>query len=71
MFPFTEIKNETPILLLHGDEDQVIPIEFAKMTYEQLGNYKGYNQFSVLKGVEHAMMMDNFNIMREFVNKFK
>ena len=34
MFPFTEIKNETPILLLHGDEDQVIPIEFAKMTYE-------------------------------------
>lgn len=29
LFPFTQIKNKTPILIIHGEEDEVIPLKFA------------------------------------------
>jgi predicted esterase len=30
-----KIKKETPLFLYHGEDDPMIPIEFAKLSYDQ------------------------------------
>ncbi|CAD8109348.1 unnamed protein product [Paramecium primaurelia] len=67
LFPFTEINNKTPIQILHGEEDEVIPYEFAEKSIQPLFKLQNKIELIKLKGIEHAMMMDNFQLMKKFV----
>lgn len=29
MFPFVEIKNKSPILIIHGEDDEVMPLKYV------------------------------------------
>lgn len=54
---------------MHGEEDEVIPYEFAEKSMKPLVKLENEFQLIKLKGIEHAMMMENFKLMKEFVFK--
>ena len=65
----SKINLDTPILLVHGDEDNVVPMEMTKMAKKNL-NILGYfvnTYFS--KGLGHGISLDGFAETTKFLKK--
>jgi len=80
--PFTSIKEmddslskikdiKVPILIMHGDKDELVPIEQGKMLYEKANEPK---EFYTIPGATHNDTHivggeEYFDVIRDFVNK--
>ena len=65
----SKINLDTPILLVHGDEDNVVPMEMTKMAKKNL-NILGYfvnTYFS--KGLGHGISLDGLAESTKFLKK--
>jgi len=47
-------KIEVPVLIIHGDSDNVVPLEGAKKGYEILKNLNSKNELYIIKGGDHV-----------------
>ncbi len=47
-------KIKVPILIIHGDEDKVIPVEEAKRGYELIKGLNEKNELYIIKGGDHT-----------------
>ncbi len=45
---------KAPVLIVHGDNDQVVPIETSKKGYEIIKNLKERNDLYIVKGGDHT-----------------
>lgn len=61
-------KIEAPLLVLHGDRDQVVPLKFGKRLFEAAIEPK---EMHVLKGAAHGNLdqFGSFNLERAFVDR--
>jgi dienelactone hydrolase len=52
---------DLPILFVHGDKDQIVPLSCSQSTYESLQKRspRVAPEFHVLKGLEHEITLDN------------
>lgn len=51
----TELRSRPPILLVHGDDDQVVPIERLTAALDVLGKHDVPAQFHVCSGLGHGI----------------
>jgi phospholipase/carboxylesterase len=61
-----EAPFETPILLLHGSEDPVVPVEGSRKTLEALKN-AGYQPELRTFEMGHAISEESLDAAREFL----
>ena len=47
-------KIEVPVLIIHGDSDNVVPLDGAKKGYEILKNLNSKNELYIIKGGDHV-----------------
>jgi len=47
-------KIEVPVLIVHGDSDNVVPIDGAKKGYEILKNLNSKNEMYIIEGGDHV-----------------
>jgi len=47
-------KIKVPVLLVHGDADQTVPMEDSRNGYEVIRNLNNRNEFYVVKGGDHV-----------------
>ncbi|CAD8108208.1 unnamed protein product [Paramecium sonneborni] len=73
LFPTTQmndIQKETPILLVHGSQDQMIPCVLSKKSYERLDNTKRQLfDHKVIPQMGHEVPMPVIKLMAEFFQK--
>ena len=63
-------KKETPILLYHGTNDRVVPLEFAKFTHDKILRPLGIEyQLEVEAGLRHKVSPKEIMRLKEFVWK--
>ena len=65
---------KAPVLLLHGDDDSIIPIEQSKKMYKALKKANKVVDFVTLKGEDHwlstsATRLQLLNAMDKFLDK--
>ena len=70
-------KINTPVLLIHGDKDIVVPVEQSIVFAENLKKEKRYVEIKTFKGADHGFIFNNtekakeaFNLSVRFFNKF-
>ena len=62
-----EDKKKTPVLLYHGTDDEMIPIDFAAATYKRLLEYGiDHMDWVAQKGLTHSLSMDEVEKLTEF-----
>ncbi|CAG8559272.1 4023_t:CDS:2 [Diversispora eburnea] len=65
----TESNKGIPVLICHGDIDEVVPYEGGKQTHELLKT-KGYSvNFKTYPGMGHSSTPEEFNDMIQFLNQ--
>ncbi|CAK94547.1 unnamed protein product (macronuclear) [Paramecium tetraurelia] len=70
LFPTTQINDvqkETPIVLVHGEQDQMIPCNLSKISYQRLDNSKRqmFNHHVIPK-MGHEVPMPVIKVMLDF-----
>ena len=63
------VKQETPMLLYHGESDPMIPIDMAKMSYEVLDEINVKYQWGQEFGLEHSLSMQEIKEIKTFLDK--
>lgn len=64
-----DIKNHPPVLLVHGEDDQVVPPTHSISAKEKLEKL-GYNvELHLLSGLAHGIDQRALNHMKDFLNK--
>ncbi|CAE7574579.1 Lypla2 [Symbiodinium natans] len=63
-------KNELPILMCHGSEDSMVPIEVGRRSCRSLAS-KGYNKVNLVtfKGLRHQLIAIELDEITEFVRQ--
>ena len=63
-----ELKKQTPIFLYHGERDNMIDVESAKMSYGLLDKYGLKYSLTTEKGLEHSISLDEIEKLSKFIN---
>ncbi|OTB17164.1 hypothetical protein K445DRAFT_316658 [Daldinia sp. EC12] len=59
--------RQTPILMCHGDEDQVVPTNLGKMSYESLKN-RGFDvTMKIYPGMPHSACVEELDEVESFL----
>ncbi|CAD8193178.1 unnamed protein product [Paramecium pentaurelia] len=70
LFPTTQINDtqkETPLMLVHGEQDQMIPCELSKKSYQRLDNTKRQNfGHHIILKMGHEVPMPTIKLMINF-----
>ncbi|XP_063392757.1 lysophospholipase-like protein 1 [Cydia fagiglandana] len=71
---YQELKNASsstlpPLLQCHGDNDDVVPMEWGKTTYNELKTLGAPIQFHVLERLGHQINKRGLNLIRDFIEK--
>ena len=51
-------KIKAPVVILHGEKDIIVPIDFAKLTKEKFGDQA---DFIIFKGASHSLLTDDID----------
>ena len=63
-----EVQSRMPILLLHGDQDDVVPIQFLPQAAEALQNAGFSDVYAhVMKGTAHGIAPDGLSVALAFI----
>jgi predicted peptidase len=62
-------KNKTPLWIYHGEEDEFVSEENAKMSYDQIKSVGVDFEWTTEKGLGHWMLPDEIHGMRDFLTK--
>ena len=65
----SKINFDTPILLVHGDEDNVVPMEMTKMAKKNLNNLGYFVNTYFSKGLGHGISLDGLAESTKFLKK--
>ena len=57
----------TPILLIHGDDDQVVPMQMTNIAHEKLTNMGFKVEKYFCKGLGHGISLDGLTKATEFL----
>ena len=63
----TKIKNKTPICLVHGSDDQVLPDEYSKQTYQNLKSLNHPVQLKIINNLGHTINNEVINFANNFL----
>lgn len=58
-------KINVPVYIIHGDEDSIFPIEYAK---EMASRIKG-STIEIVKNANHTMILNNFKELKKILNR--
>ena len=64
------IKSKCPFLLVHGDQDEVVPYQNSQYAYKFLKENKFNVDFIITKGVGHGISPEGLQVALTFLNKF-
>ncbi len=56
---YRDINNPPPFLIVHGDNDPVIPVNQSKALYRHIQKFSNRNQLLIIKGGGHGITMKN------------
>ncbi|KAI6089643.1 Phospholipase/carboxylesterase [Hypoxylon rubiginosum] len=59
--------RKTPILMCHGDQDQVVPYNFGKMSYENLKGQGFDVTMKIYPGMAHSADLEELNEIEAFL----
>ena len=65
----SKINLDTPILLVHGDEDNVVPMEMTKMAQKKLNTLGYFANTYFSKGLGHGISLDGLAESTKFLKK--
>ena len=65
----SKINLDTPILLVHGDEDNVVPMEMTKMAKKNLNSLGYFVNTYFSKGLGHGISLDGLAEATKFLKK--
>ena len=65
----SKINLDTPILLVHGDEDNVVPMEMTKMAQKKLNALGYFANTYFSKGLGHGISLDGLAESTKFLKK--
>ena len=60
--------EKTPICLIHGEEDDIVPAEESKKTFEILQREEVISELHLLKNLNHSIDMKGLNLAVNFIN---
>jgi phospholipase/carboxylesterase len=63
------IKNQTPICLVHGENDQVLPATYSKETALMLKNKKHPHSLKIIKKLEHNINKTGLDFAKSFLEE--
>ena len=66
----SKINLDTPILLIHGDDDNVVPMKMTKMACKNLNNLGYFANTYFSKGLGHGISLDGLAESTKFLKKF-
>ena len=64
-----ELKKQTPMFLYHGDRDNMIDIQAAKLSYSLLDKHGLDYSLTIEKGLEHSVSLDEIEKLSKFMQK--
>ena len=64
-----DLKRKTPVFLYHGQDDPMIDIHTAQLSYGLLDKYGIKYNLTVEKGLEHSISLDEIKKVSEFMTK--
>ena len=67
--PVSEANRGTPVLLCHGDKDQVVAYEFGRSSDAVLRNLGMSTEFNTYQGMGHSACQAELKDFKEFVIK--
>jgi len=65
----SKLNLDTPILLIHGDDDNVVPMEMTKMACKNLNNLGYFVNTYFSKGLGHGISLDGLSETTKFLKK--
>jgi phospholipase/carboxylesterase len=65
----TEIKSKPPVLLVHGDQDQVVPVQAVMHASQGLGALEIPVQFHISAGIGHGIDQDGLRLGGQFLTQ--
>ena len=64
-------RNKIPILIIHGEDDQVIPVHRYKETCEILKKNNYHIKNYLIKNLEHSINNEVIEISENFIKSYK
>jgi len=60
--------NKTPVLALHGQDDPMVPVDFAQESYQKLQSHAVKVELQIEPDIEHTISNDHLVRIRDFIS---
>lgn len=67
--PVSDANRGTPVLMCHGDSDQVVNYEFGRNLYDLLRKFGVSSEFNTFQGMGHSACQAELKDFKDFVSK--